>query len=65
ASQAQQAALSATSAASTDIAAANAAEANAKQAAGSTGMDGAAITQGQNAAQAAFQAIQQATGVPQ
>lgn len=65
ASQAQQAALSATSAASTDIAAANAAEANAKQAAGSTGMDSAAITQGQNAAQAAFQAIQQATGVPQ
>ncbi|MCR2831472.1 hypothetical protein NR402_14440 [Acidithiobacillus ferrooxidans] len=65
ASQAQQTALSATSAASTDIAAANAAEANAKQAAGSTGMDGAAITQGQNAAQAAFQAIQQATGVPQ
>ncbi|MDA8151837.1 MAG: hypothetical protein M0003_03850 [Acidithiobacillus sp.] len=64
-SQAQQAALSADSAASTDIAAANAAEANAKQAAGSTGMDGAAMTQGQNAAQAAFQAIQQATGVPQ
>ena len=65
ASQAQQTALSATSAANTDIAAANAAEANAKQAAGSTGMDSAAITQGQNAAQAAFQAIQQATGVPQ
>lgn len=65
ASQAQQAALSATSAASTDIAAANAAEANAKQAAGQSGMDGAAVTQGQNAAKAAFQAIQQATGVPQ
>ena len=65
ASQAQQAALSATSAAGTDIAAANAAQANAQRAAGSTGMDGAAITQGQNAAQASFQAIQQATGVPQ
>ncbi|WP_428946802.1 hypothetical protein ACQUQQ_08425 [Acidithiobacillus ferrooxidans] len=65
ASQAQAAALSATSAASTDQAAANAAEANAQQAAGSNGMDGAAITQGQNAAQASFQAIQQATGVPQ
>ena len=65
ASQARQAALSATSAASTDIAAANAAQAAAQAAAGNNGMDGAAITQGQNAAQASFQAIQQATGVPQ
>ncbi|MBU2817917.1 hypothetical protein HF282_10555, partial [Acidithiobacillus ferrooxidans] len=64
-SQAQQASQSAASAASTDLAAANAAEANAQQAAGNSGMDGAAITQGQNAAQAAFRTIQQATGVPQ
>ena len=65
ANQSRQAALSATSAASTDLAAANAAQANAQQAAGNNGMDGAAITQGQNAAQASFQAIQNATGVPQ
>ena len=65
ANQSLQAAQSATSAASTDIAAANAAQANAQRAAGNNGMDGAAITQGQNAAQASFQAIQQATGVPQ
>ena len=65
ASQAQQAAQAATSVANTDLAAANAAEANAQHAAGNNGMDGAAITQGQNAAQAAFQAIQNATGVPQ
>ncbi len=65
ANQSLQASQSATSAASTDIAAANAAEANAQKAAGQSGMDGAAITQGQNAAQAAFQAIQNATRVPQ
>ena len=65
ANQSLQASQSATGAASTDLAAANAAQANAQQAAGNTGMDGAAITQGQNAAQASFQAIQNATGVPQ
>jgi hypothetical protein len=65
AAQDTQAAQSAYNAANADIAAANAAEANAEQAAGDNGINGAAIAQGQAAAQAAFQAIQNATGVPQ
>ncbi|MEB8536576.1 RodZ family helix-turn-helix domain-containing protein [Acidithiobacillus ferriphilus] len=60
-----QAAQAASSAEATDETAANAAMAAAETAGGKSGMDSAAINQGDSAAQAALQAIQKATGVTQ
>jgi len=58
-------AQTASRAASADLAAGNAAEQQAKMAAGSTGVNGLAGREGADAAQQALQAIQAQTGVPQ